>query len=468
MFNKTKRILALLLALVMVFALAACGNNGGEESEEVEIIYDYVTESGEDAGDASGDDASDGDASSDDGASSKDDTPTGKVDPKKYKGTTVRYATWLDPQLNEDGPVVKAFEKKYDIKVQIDIVSQDDYPNLIAGMISSGDSPDVYFSNNTFPSDMACLQPLSAAKLDMDDEIWNKTTFKLTTYDNEPYLCDTMGNIWAENDLLYYNKSLLAQANVNTPEQYDAAGKWSWDAVEEIATACSQLPGITGLAMMTPDSFAGAAGCNIYDNNNGKFENGMNDQLKACYRRMAQWYKDGILKTGWRDGFIDGKVAMSVTHSFGLKKTGHWKNMNWNNVGFYTIPPVEAGGTAYQTGCFRGWGIIRGAENPVAAGIFLRYYLDPNNYDNDLAFISPEAETFFYKTTYIEGDNYNPYWTFGGGSNAASGLEVSEIFQCPYFQDPTQIDSFINSKMNSVDNAVKNMNDFTDKEKGFN
>ena len=39
----------------------------------------------------------------------------GNINPEDYRGKTVRLATWKDPKLNPDGPVVEEFKKKYEI-----------------------------------------------------------------------------------------------------------------------------------------------------------------------------------------------------------------------------------------------------------------------------------------------------------------------------------------------------------------
>lgn len=55
--------------------------------------------------------------------------------------------------------------------------------------------------------------------------------------------------------------------------------------------------------------------------------------------------------------------------------------MNPDHIGFTFLPDWDENTKAKQTGIFRGWGLVKGASNPVAAGIFLRYYLDVNQYD---------------------------------------------------------------------------------------
>ena len=73
--------------------------------------------------------------------------------------------------------------------------------------------------------------------------------------------------------------------------------------------------------------------------------------------------------------------------------------MKASDIGFTFLPSWN--GEKYKPTSFvRGWGLCKGAKNPVAAGIFLRYYLDVNNYDTGSAFISKDAENFFFNGEY--------------------------------------------------------------------
>ncbi|MGN1320538.1 MAG: extracellular solute-binding protein, partial [Acutalibacteraceae bacterium] len=103
------------------------------------------------------------------------------VNPEKYRGTTVKFAATINPANDESGPVVKAFEKKYGIKVEIVQSDQGNYANQMAGLIAAGKSPDVARCNGDFPTCMGYLQSLDAAKLDYNESIWKQNTFKLST-----------------------------------------------------------------------------------------------------------------------------------------------------------------------------------------------------------------------------------------------------------------------------------------------
>ena len=116
----------------------------------------------------------------------------------------------------------------------------------------------------------------------------------------------------------------------------------------------------------------------------------------------VQFHPESILTPDGKtmlQNFIKGKAGIAITNAYGLKATGYFSEMNPNDVGFTYIPKYDDKTKAYTTGLFRGWGLIRGSKNPVAAGLFLRYYLDVNNYNTSSAFINSAAESFFFKIT---------------------------------------------------------------------
>lgn len=158
--------------------------------------------------------------------------------PKNTAGTTVRYATWKNPYQNEDGKVVEKFQKKYGIKVKIDTIPQSTYVQEVTGKIAAGNSPDIFFDNGTFPASIACLQPLEAMQLDLNDGIWDQGMIKMSTLGGKPFLVNTVGNIWAEVDCLFYNKKIFADNRITTPEEYYKAGKWTFATLHKVYDRC--------------------------------------------------------------------------------------------------------------------------------------------------------------------------------------------------------------------------------------
>lgn len=386
---------------------------------------------------------------------------SGKVDPAKYRGTTVRYATWKDPFANEDGPVVTSFEKKYGIKVQIDITPQTNYIQTITGKIAAGDSPDICFDNNEFPASLSILQPLAASQVDLSDPIWDPGMIELSSIGGKPYLLNTIGNIWAETDLVFFNKKLLKANGIHTPDDYYKNGTWNYAAMKKVMEETKALGEEYYGGYLDERILSSSLKADFFQLKNGRFTNGTsNPMLTNVYKYIAECNKAGLLCTS-RDPFIKGKAGIFVTNAFGLKKTGYWADMNPNDIGFTYLPDWDAKTKAVNTSLFRGWGIIKGSKNPVAAGIFLRHYLDVSNYDTRKAFISAEAETFFFKLTAANTKDKQSYLLRGVckiiGKEEATFSKLAKV-------DPAQVAQQIASSSSVVEAGVKKVNAFFDEQ----
>lgn len=398
-------------------------------------------------------------------ASSKPGTPTtkpgsDKINPEDYRGTTVRFATWKDPAQNEDGPVVTQFKKEYGINVEIDVVPQDSYTIDIASKVAAGNQPDVYFDNGFFPGSLTVLQPLEAACLDLTDPIWDQGMLEKSTVGGKPYLVNTVGNIWSEVSCVFYNKKLLQDNNITTPEEYYEAGKWTFEAMTKVMSDVAALgPDYIG-GYLDLDAMLGCVGTSFYKFENGKFTNGINDpMLSNVLQYISTSIKDGLVKGIYyvnRDDFKKGKMGIAVTDAFGLKKTGYWKGMNPAHIGYTYLPDWDANTKAKQTGLFRGWGLVKGAKNPVGAGIFLRYYLDVNNYDTSSAFLNGDAENFFFKLTSgsTTADKVSPMLA---GVCDYLGYDRNKLYEVAS-ADPAQVSKELASLKNVVDGQVSQLN----------
>lgn len=481
MLNTGKKIMALMLAVILVFSLAGCSNADEEMSSGGVVYLDneiYVDAEGNPITDGDGDTAGDGNTNNNqtgnnqqtnnDGGNANNNTTNG-VNPEDYRNTTVVFATTILSKEDESGPVIDAFEAKYGIKVEEILVG--DNVNEIAGLIAAGETVDVMRTNSDFPASMVVLQPLTAAKLDYTDPIWDQSVFQYTTFGGEPYCCNTKGNIWSENSCIIYNKSLLKQASIPTPEEYDAAGKWTWDAYAAIAKAVENIDGNgTGIRGTYIDDLRllGSIGCSLYLFEDGKFVNGLNDPLhKEAMAKLATWVKEGFVTNSVTDPFANGNVGIVSGLGWSLKKNGSNAKANWNNIGFYHMPAYKEGMTAGGTAMFKAWGICRGSDNPVGAGLFLRYYLDSGNYDTKNAFISEEASNFFFSmTNNLSMDNFTPQFTVGDSTEKLTGFREYD-YEMIYLGDPAQVGIEFSRLESEVDKAVQEMNEWVAKNTGI-
>lgn len=434
MFNKTTKLIvrALCLVLVLVMALGCIGCNG------------------------------DNSGSGDKGGPNKG--GNSNVNAEKYRGTTVVYATWKNPYQNEDGKVVDDFQKKYGIKVEIDITPQATYVQEIAGKIAAGESPDIFFDNCFFPASISCLQPIDAMQLDLTDGIWDKGMLEMSKLGGKSFLVNTVGNIWAEVDCLFYNKKIFADNNITTPEDYVKAGKWNFAALTKCMKDVKNAGYIGGY--IDVQSLLASTGSGFYKYENGRFSNGVNPMTTNVIKQISQWVSDGLIRDpreyNLLQNFIKGNCGIAVTNAYGMKATGYFADMNPNDVGFTYIPQYDDSNKAYTTGLFRGWGLVRGAKNPVAAGIFLRYYLDAGNYDTASAFINNDAQNFFFKlTSGVDTAEKNPYMLLGITQLTS---EKTDTYTGISGMAPGQVSAQISALNNKITSNSKLLNEELDKQ----
>lgn len=463
--SKLVRILALVLAMVMVVFAAGCGD------EEVEIVYQYEDESQSASTDANATTSEDDASATTSTSSTKKPGSKGEsvindnVNPADYSGTTIRYATWRNPAQYEDGPVVKAFEKKYGIKVKVDLMTESEYTQKVIGNMSSGNSPDIYFSTYTFPYCIRVLQPIDAAKLNLNESVWDKSLIDIATVNGKTYLVDTVGNIWKDEDMIFFNKKIFKDNGIYSPEDYQKQGNWTFETMEKCMKDVAALGTKYIGGAIHLEGLIHAAGGSVIGLKDGKFYNGTQNTVT---QDVMKWASTG-LKEGWLsttsiytalNEFPLGNVGVAVLHSFGLKKTGYLRNMKSSDIGFTYLPSWK--GNAYTPTSFvRGWGLCKEAKNPVAAGIFLRYYLDVNNYDTGSAFISKDAENFFFKLTSTATQNKSFYFCYGSGVNGVTGKEsaVGDYISTPAHADPLQVVPTIKAYQGQIEADVAKLNE---------
>lgn len=490
MLNTAKRVLAILLALAMVFALAACSEPTEEES--IEYVTSIIEIEGEDDGeDDNGDVTSDGNTSSGSGntSSGSGNTSSGggststnypnsmvNADPADYNGTKIIFASTIDPKDDGTDYVVSKFEKEYGITVEIIVPTLDNYNAEMSNLIAAGKAPTVGRSNGDAPIYVGYFDSLDKAKLNFKDELWNQNTFKLSTYNGQPYLCDTLGNFWTEIDMVVYSKSLLAKANCPTPAELDKQGKWTLDSYIMIGKKTKEVAGCNGASYGNIDSFLHMAGGAVYrPDKDNHMVNGIDAKTTSIAKKISQAFADKNIVSGGVTALITNTVSISTSHLWSLRTDGNLKtHPNYNDLGFYYLPAFEEGGEAAVTGLFRGWGIMKkcnenpetGPKSAVAGGFFLSEYLNVDNYDLDKSFISEEAHTFFFKLCdlYANTNNYNPYYTTYNLNEGISGMDDDKVVYAALTASPAQVDTLLKSAKSAVEHAAKKLNDYIDQQ----
>lgn len=468
--TSVKRILsALCIVSLSVTLFSGCSENPEDYSIISEIVF-------EDDNNSSGNSNSNVESNKDDSASksqnnnSKNNNPgkdsaktpstagdSTKVNPADYKGTTVTYAMWQRADGIDTQTICNNFKNKYGITVKILNVAQSTYIQEITSLISSGNAPDVIKDCDFWPEFISIAQPLENAKMDLSDSMWNQEFLKQSEVNGKHY---SIRNTSKGTTLVYYNKKLLQNNAIRTPEEYKAIGQWNFEALTTIMQKVAAL-GKSYVGGYFADNGYVLYPCfntSIFKYKDGKFSTGINDSaFLEISKYMAEWNKQGLL-SNVRSAFYDGKAGIAVEGTYGLRKTGYWKDMNYSDIGYIEVPSLN-GKDSIPATTWQGHGICKGAKNPVAAGIFLSYYLTEDNQDSADSFITQDA--YKYQLS-LNKNTTGVYTDIRTGIYGVLGSERNVYTRQIVSTDPAQIPALISSLNNQVNAYVKKVQDFYD------
>ncbi len=399
-----KRILCLVFALcLMVSVMSACGGKKDKDKDKTSSTPSTNSNSGTIEG------------IDPDMTGWEDFNPYEKM-PETSKGVTVRYATWIDQWNDIGGYTLSNVKKDIGIDVELYYVGQLSYVQEIMTKIAAKDIPDVFISNESsgaFPITLQIAAPINkVSSVELKDPRFDQIFLQDATIEGNIYYLNTIGNPMANGNMVFYNKSLFEENGYTTPEEYFENGTWSWDTMLKCAKDIKALgDDYTGIFLQL-DILAGSVGTSItkYNFDTHTFSNGTQDPtlLKAY-----QWYADakeqGLLD-GHEGAFLNGKCGFYIRGPYGLQSKGYFKDMDFENIGFTWLPSFTEGEKGLISSIYGAHGIVDGAPNADAAGYFLRYWMDYNNWDLENAFFSIEAGQFFYKIT--EATPNDKYFNF--------------------------------------------------------
>lgn len=439
-----KRILCAVFAFCLIISmLSACGgssDNGGDTSttstpqkiEGDDSKVSYITASG-----------------------TEEDKDYYETMPESIKGTTVRFATWINHNQTEGQKPLMNIEKDIGIKAELMILKSVGYIDSVVAKIASNDIPDVVKTNedsNCFPLTLQIVQPINkCSSVPLDDPIWDQTMLKTATIDGNVYFVNTIGSPWSGSNLTFYNKALFEENGFKTPEEYYAEGNWTWATLEKVLKDIKSLGEDYKPGLMTSDNLAGSAGVSFckYDYETANFTSGISDpNLVAAYETYAEWRAAGLLGGGWNE-FKTGKTGIVITGTYGLRNTGHFVGMDFNDIGFTYLPAIDGSQKSLTSSVHRMYGVCAGAPNADAAGWFIRYWLDPKNYDLEKTFISNAAGNFYFEL--INNPASNKYFSFDDGCAGFVGAKGAEVFNSGA---STTTAAQVNTKIQSVANLV--------------
>lgn len=298
----------------------------------------------------------------------------------------------------------------------------------------------------------------------MNDPIWDQGYFNFSKVNGNVYNCNVRNSVWQTGYVLFYNKKVMNENGITTPEDYMKAGTWNWDNMVKMGVEFQALnKSYQGIGYDCVQA-VGAAGVGFLQMKNGSFSTSINTEIFANAISKVYDAKDKGLTNAGNASLIKGTAAGIIVDSFGMKKTGYFKSVKANVLGYAPIPN-PTGGKQYYPSHYRSYAVCKGAKNAEGAGYFLRYFLDPYNYNWDEIFIDKTAQKAYlnYCSDVPFEDKVFDFalcrTSFTGTSTDLTGWEASHYWETTVGRsNRAQYSTAINSISGEINNAISKSN----------
>lgn len=416
-----KRLLALLMTLVMIVGVfAGCGS----KEEEYYSYYEYYEEEDTDTEDTNDTQSSD-DAATDTNSNNtdsnkkpnKDDSGSTSIEvSKNLKGTTVKMLFWR-PLMDAEKKAIEKFEKETSIKVEVkNTPNAGTYGELISSSLAAKEGYDIaMFNNIDFPGrPIQYMQPLNDIKgFDFKDAAWDISVMDTQKIGGKYYGVSAKGSLNSEYICMFFNETMFKDRGVKTPRQYWEEGNWNWDTFLECAKGMTyedngvQIYGYSNRGTGYVTYWTQAAGTDFIKYDGSKFTGNLSDTKLID---TLKYYNDLTYKYKVRDpenvygvpDFRSGNAAMFSCITYPMRKDSDTK-FNQMTDKIDAVPfPMPKGQKEVALIDSTLFGVLKGAKNPEGAAVFLRYFLDPANYDMSSYFINKNLEGTFNALSKME------------------------------------------------------------------
>lgn len=358
MFKIIKSTLSVILAVSMIFSLAAC-NNSGEEDIEYVTSYQYVYENASGSADGTGSDS--GSASDKNGGTTISDGigVNNNIDPdnvKDLKGRTLTYvATWDPTNRNtKAGKLMQEVEKQLNCKIVEKKMS--DYKPLYASILSGKPICDMFSPYDTTALAMANKGMLISfsdlSTFDKSAYYWDKACIKENTLNGKIYGIACTPSV---RGIIMYNKTMFKKNGWDDLYELQKKDQLSWDKMFEImkeAATVDASGNVTNYGLVPQYGFDGL-GLQMLWANGGKIVERVGDTTNFKYTltdskavtalsTLNKWvsHKGAVYNAsnfGWDTGrsvFASGKAAMLIADSFQFSNAIEGDNFDVGMVAF--------------------------------------------------------------------------------------------------------------------------------------
>lgn len=318
---------------------------------------------------------------------------------EKYKGTTIKFATWIDHSQDDMAQAFEKFPEEYGIKVESVYCTQNNYVQEVMALTAAGNAPDIVVENGNYPSTFQVTQPFSVSGIDLNEPIWDQKAISAMSANGKVYFVNTLTSTVAQTGgVCVYNEDLLMSNGIKTPGEYYEEGKWTFANMKKVMQQTKALGSDYAGGAMDGAHLLCGNNAQVIKYENGKFVNNLtSNEVIEVRKFIASLEQEKLL--GTTDQVAKGKAALYIADMYALKQTGYLRSADGDSLGYTYLPTLKEGQQPTISGFMRGYGICKGSKNPQAAGMFIRYFLDPENIDllGD-AFFDAKAAQFFYDT----------------------------------------------------------------------
>lgn len=486
--NIFKSILTMLLVLVLIFTVTACGKeetpvNDDDFFTDTENVLSDSNESAADSSEQSGSAVESSSNTTDNSSVTSSNKTTGsnssKVTssaqkenatggkswsevlssmPKKLRGTTIEMYNWNPPnEYGNASALMEKFTKETGIKVKWTTADFNTYQTKLASRVAANDAPDFARTNRPIAYNMLSFQPLSATNYDFTDAAWNQSLMKDYSVSGKVYATSLNNTYIGSLSMMFYNKALIDKYDLENPYQLWKKGKWTWNTFlsmceqfkklsgEQYAAGSLQYSGITHIfGIGGPFSYDGEKYYSMLDDANF---------LKVTQTAADLYNTDKTILHYGVGEFDSGKILFWSGASIYARRMNSYFQTLKSAGTLYCVPmPTVEGQDKFYQGLdeYEAYALVKGAKNPEAVPYFLRYFLDPANYDESSFFINSQAVEVFNwcakqenkLCTFEYWDKLNP--------NSFDGIRDLK---------GNQVKNFVDSNENAINTRVKELND---------
>ena len=466
-------VIALLLSMAMMFSLTACGNTTTSSQAPLNEDDDFFTDTEvvvEDEGESKVAQSS----STTDSKNEKPSSSTNQIDGKSWKevlkempsslrGTTVTVYNWNAAAEYSGAPsVIKKFEKETGIKVKWHTENYETYISKLAAMVASDTAPDVVRTLRPDPIALKSLQPISSSGFDFSDKAWDSQLMKDYTYNGNCYAASLKNTHIGGVTMLLYNKSLISKYDLEDPYKLWKENKWTFNKFIELCKTYKKDSG-ADFACGSQDfskwsTLYGIAGPVGFDGSNF-INNSADSKFVSVTQQIADLYNTEHILADWKaDEFNSGDCLFWCGGAVFARRQntyfGSLKSAGTLNV--VPMPSIDGQNKYYQDMSeYEAFGIAKGAKNAAAAPYFLRYFLDPANYNISSFFCSSQALEVYNWCMERE----NRIWTTNyGGNSSFYGSADDGYWTQIKVKTGAQIISFLSSNSTIIQQRVDRYN----------